>query len=95
METIRRPRRRARYLAASAIIPLCGAAQAESFTTLDGWQVSLDTTLSAGLSLRTSPVDYAFVGKINGGQARTPNADNGTLNFRDNPVTSAPLQITE
>jgi len=95
METIRRPRRRARYLAASAIIPFCGAAQAESFTTLDGWQVSLDTTLSAGLSLRTSPVDYAFVGKINGGQARTPNADNGTLNFRDNPVTSAPLQITE
>lgn len=83
---------RALVAATAAGLPLSG--HAETFTQ-GGWQVSLDTSVSSGLELRTSPVDYRFVGQINGGQARTPNADNGTLNFRNNPVTSAPLRITE
>jgi hypothetical protein len=83
--------------ARAAIAALCaaGPAYAESFTTQDGWQISLDTTVSAALELRTSPVDYRFVGQANGGEARTPNADNGDLNFRSNPVTAAPLRMTE
>lgn len=72
-----------------------GAAQAGTVYGSDGWQVSLDTDVDAGVEFRASPVDYRFVGVANGGQSRTPNADNGTLNFRNNPVTSAPLKITE
>ncbi len=82
-------------LSLCAIIAPGIAAHAESFTTQDGWQISLDSTVSAALELRASPVDYRFVGIANGGQARTPNADNGTLNFRSTPVTAAPLRVTE
>lgn len=71
------------------------AAKAAEIATADGWQVNLDTTLSAGMSLRASPVDEAFVGRANGGTQRTPNADDGTLNFRNSLVTAAPLRITE
>ena len=71
-------RRKYHALYGAALLCLCAAAHAGSFTTQDGWQVSLDTTVSAAIELRTSPVDYAFVGQANGGQTRTPNADNGT-----------------
>ncbi len=91
----RRARGRALCGGAASMLLTAAGAHAESFTTQDGWQVSLDTTVSAAIELRTSPVDYRFVGQANGGLARTPNADNGTLNFRSNPVTSAPLRITD
>jgi hypothetical protein len=87
--------RRLRAWRALALLPFCAAAHAESWVTQDGWQISLDTTVAAGVSLRTSPVDYRFVGIANGGQARTPNADNGDLNFRNTPLTAAPFSIIE
>jgi hypothetical protein len=76
-------------------VVFCGAARAGSFTTQDGWEISLDTTVSSAIELRTSKVDYRFVGIANGGQARTPNADNGTLNFRSTAVTAAPFRVAE
>jgi hypothetical protein len=96
MQTAGKPRRRrARTLGALALLPLCAGAHAESFVTQDGWQVSLDTNVAAGFSLRASPVDYRFVGIANGGTERTPNGDNGDLNFRDTALTSAPFSVTE
>ena len=72
-----------------------GPARGASFTTDDGWQINLDTTLAAGALVRASPRDPRFIGLQNGGYATAPVQDNGTLNFRSGSVASAPLRATE
>ncbi len=63
-------------------------------TTVDGWQVNLDTTLSSSVDMRASPIDRAFVGKANGGQFYDQNNDNGTLNYKDGTPVAATQRIT-
>lgn len=84
-------------MSASALIPLllCDRAAALSFSTSDGWQISLDTTLSAAAQIRTSDRDKRFIGAINGGTSTTPGSDNGSLNFAPGSVVAAPFRITE
>ncbi len=63
-------------------------------TTLGGYEISLDTTLSSGVDLRASDVDERFVGQVNGGRFALPNADNGTLNYRPGAPVAATQRIT-
>jgi hypothetical protein len=72
-----------------------GPASGASFTTDDGWQINLDTTLAAGVTVRASPRDPRFIGLQNGGYAVAPTQDNGTLNFDPGSVAAAPLRATE
>ena len=44
--------------------------------------------------MRTSPIDYGFVGYQNGGTFPTANADNGDLNFKAGDVVEATQRIT-
>jgi hypothetical protein len=90
--------RRSKLLAASFGLGIGAAASpaaAASFTTDDGWQINLDTTLAAGVTVRASPRDPRFIGLQNGGYAVAPTQDNGTLNFAPGSVTAAPLRATE
>jgi hypothetical protein len=63
--------------------------------TVGDYQISLDTTLSSSVAVRTSNIDYAFVGIPNGGTYGTANADNGDLNFKPGSVVGAQQRITE
>jgi hypothetical protein len=58
------------------------------------YQVSLDTTLSSSVGIRTSPIDYSFVGAANGGTFPLANFDNGDLNFKPGDVVEATQRIT-
>jgi hypothetical protein len=73
----------------------CGSAKAASFSTDDGWQINLDSTVAAGVTVRTSPRDPRFIGLQNGGYATAPVQDNGTLNFATGSVAAAPFRATE
>jgi hypothetical protein len=63
-------------------------------TTVGGYEVSLDTTLSSGVDLRTSAIDDRFVGQVNGGKFPLPNVDNGTLNYRPGSPVAATQRVT-
>lgn len=73
---------------------LAGTPAAAYQTTVDGWEVNLDTTLTSGVALRTSDVNDRFVGIANGGQFPLPNADNGTLDYRPGGPVAAQQRIT-
>ncbi len=74
---------------------LAAAGPAEAFdTTIGGWQVNVDTTLSSSVDLRTSPINYNFVGSANGGRFVLANNDNGTLNYRDGSPVAAVQRAT-
>jgi hypothetical protein len=89
-----RIRRRAVLLAGTgACMMMAGGAHAYQ-TTIDGWEVSLDTTLSSSVDIRTSNIDYSFVGKANGGTFALPNSDNGDLNFKPGTPVAALQRIT-
>jgi len=76
-----------------------GAAHAESYKFGDV-DVSVDTTLSAGVSMRTSKRDCEKVSVVNGGCARGDgrvtgiNSDNGNLNFNQWDFTDAIVRAT-
>jgi len=76
-----------------------GAAHAESYKFGDV-DVSVDTTLSAGVSMRTSARDCEKVNKVNGGCTRGDgrltgiNSDNGNLNFNRWDFTDAIVRAT-
>ncbi|HSW14329.1 MAG TPA: DUF1302 domain-containing protein [Solimonas sp.] len=55
---------------------------------------SLDTTLSAGVQVRLQDQDDRLVAIANGGTSRSPNDDDGNLNFDRGDVTSAPIKAT-
>ena len=56
--------------AALAVMASGGTARAFD-TTVGGWQVNVDTTLSSSVDFRTSPINYNFVGVANGGPLRS------------------------
>jgi hypothetical protein len=63
--------------------------------TVGDYQISLDTTLSSSVALRTSNIDEAFIGIPNGGTYGTANADDGDLNFKPGSIVEATQRITE
>ncbi len=91
-----RARRRGGLLAGAALATILiasGTARAVDYTIGD-YQISLDTTLSSSVGVRTSPIDYAFVGYQNGGRFPTANSDNGDLNFKSGDLVEATQRIT-
>lgn len=78
---------------------LGGAAQAESYN-FGKVSVSVDTTLSAGISMRASQRDCENVSAVNGGCTRGDgrvtgiNSDNGNLNFDQWDFTDAIVRAT-
>jgi len=87
--------RRTALMAGAAIAALAGTNTARAFdTTVGGWQVNIDTTLSSSVDVRTSNVDPRFVGIINGGKFVLANADNGTLNYKPGTPVAAVQRIT-
>ena len=89
-------RRRGGLLAGAAlatVLAASGTAHAVDYTVGD-YQISLDTTLSSSVGVRTSPIDEAFVGYQNGGHFPTANADNGDLNFKAGDLVEATQRIT-
>ena len=90
------PASRRRHLVALLGLAACaGCGQAFAFdTTVGGWEVNLDTTLSSSVDLRTSPIDYGHVGIANGGKVGVANFDNGDLNYRDGSPVAAVQRIT-
>ncbi len=87
--------RRRRLLAGAslAVLAVSGAAHAYE-TTVGGYQINIDTTLSSSVDLRLSPIDENFVGVQNGGKFPTANNDNGTLNYRDGSPVAAVQRVT-
>ncbi len=87
--------RRAALLAGAAASVIAAASPACAFdTTVGGWQVNVDTTLSSSVDFRTSPINYNFVGLANGGRFVLANNDNGTLNYRDGSPVAAVQRAT-
>lgn len=75
-----------------------GAAQAEAYKFGDV-NVSVDTTVSAGIGMRTSARDCSHVSLVNGGctsggRATGVNSDNGNLNFDRWDFTDAIARVT-
>jgi hypothetical protein len=75
----------ARIVALSALIAtlcqiLAGSASALEWE-VEGVSIRLDTTLSQGITVRTSDRDPAIIGTANGGTAYSVNHDDGTLNY--------------
>ena len=58
-----------------------GAAQAVDFAA-GGWNGSFDTTVSFGQAWRVEARDPRLIGTADGGSGRSPNIDDGDLNYR-------------
>jgi hypothetical protein len=56
--------------------------------------IRLDTTLSQGISVRTSARDPALIGVANGGTAYSVNHDDGTLNYDDGRIAQNVSRFT-
>jgi Protein of unknown function (DUF1302) len=71
-----------------------GAAQAIDFAA-GGWNGSFDTTISFGQTWREEARDPRLVGTANGGSGRSPNIDDGNLNYPKGRVSSAYKLVAE
>lgn len=71
-----------------------GSAQAFDFR-LGEWQGNWDTTLSYGQLYRVQSPDPNLIGTANGGIGRSPNIDDGNLNFGTGLVSNAAKFVTE
>jgi len=82
-----------RFLLAAA---LCapGSAQAIDFVA-GGWNGSLNTTVSYGQLYRDEKRDLRLIASANGGIGRSPNIDDGNLNYDEGIVSSAFKMVTE
>lgn len=80
-------------LAGVALAFSAGRAGAVEYDVGD-YQISLDTTLSSSVGLRTSDISPEFVGYANGGRFPVANGDNGDLNFKQGDVVEATQRIT-
>jgi hypothetical protein len=60
----------------------------------DDVTVRFDTTLSQGVTVRTSERDSATIGLANGGSAFSVNHDDGTLNFDDGEISQNVSRFT-
>ncbi len=79
-------------LVAAMLAP--GAAQAIDFAA-GGWNGSFDTTVSFGQIWRDEERDPRLIGTANGGSGRSPNIDDGDLNYRKGRVSSAYKAVVE
>ncbi len=70
------------------------AAQAVDFAA-GGWNGSFDTTVSFGQTWREQSRDPRLIGTANGGSGRSPNIDDGNLNYRKGRVSSAYKMVAE
>jgi len=71
-----------------------GAAQAVDFAA-GGWNGSFDTTVSFGQAWRVEARDPRLIGTADGGSGRSPNIDDGDLNYRKGRVSSAYKVVAE
>ena len=55
---------------------------------------TIDSTLSAGVQLRTQDADASNIGITNGGTARSVNEDDGNLGFESGDITSANVKAS-
>jgi Protein of unknown function (DUF1302) len=55
---------------------------------------NFDTTISVGASWRMQGRDPALIGIVNGGTSRSPNEDDGDLNYDKGDLYSTPLKMT-
>ncbi len=79
-------------LVAALLAP--AAAQAVDFAA-GGWNGSFDTTVSFGQTWREQSRDPRIIGTANGGSGRSPNIDDGNLNYRKGRVSSAYKMVAE
>jgi hypothetical protein len=81
---------------ATLIAAICapGAAQAIDFEA-GGWTGSLNTTLSYGQLFRDEKRDPRLIATANGGTGRSPNIDDGNLNWDVDRVSSAWKAVSE
>src|SRR5688572_3290519 len=70
------------------------SAQAVDFAA-GGWNGSFDTTVSFGQIWRDEERDPRLIGTANGGSGRSPNIDDGDLNYRKGRVSSAYKLVAE
>lgn len=77
-------------LIAAACVP--GAARAIDFSG-ESWTGSLNTTVSWGQLYRDEERDPRLIGTANGGTGRSPNIDDGDLNYRDGDLVSNALKL--
>lgn len=71
-----------------------GPAMAFQFKMENGLTGSLDTTVSYGISVRAGSRDNGLIGIANGGTSRSPNEDNGDLNYERNHPFSNLIKAT-
>jgi uncharacterized protein DUF1302 len=78
------------------VAALCasGTAQAVDFAA-GGWNGSFDTTISFGQTWRQEARDPRLIGTADGGSGRSPNIDDGDLNYRKGRVSSAYKVVSE
>ncbi len=79
-------------LVAAMLAP--AAAQAVEFAA-GGWNGSFDTTVSFGQTWREQSRDPRLIATANGGTGRSPNIDDGNLNYRKGRVSSAYKMVAE
>ncbi len=79
--------------AAASILSLPMTAMAIPFQ-LGPIAATIDSTISAGVSLRTEGRDAALIGITNGGTARSVNDDDGNLGFESGDITSANIKAS-
>ena len=71
-----------------------GAAHAIDFAG-GGWDGSFDTTVSFGQTWRSEARDPRLIGTADGGSGRSPNIDDGDLNYTKGRVSSAYKMVAE
>jgi hypothetical protein len=78
------------------VAALCapGSAQAIDFNA-GSWNGSLNTTVSFGQLYRDEQRDARLIGTANGGIGRSPNIDDGNLNYDEGLVSNAFKMVTE
>lgn len=81
---------------ATLLAALCapGTATAVDFTAGE-WTGSLNTTVSFGQLWRNEDRNPELIGTANGGSGRSPNIDDGDLNYRQGRVSSAYKLVSE
>lgn len=84
----------AKRSAVAVALLLAGVAHAEQFKFENGISGSLDSTISAGVSIRTEGPDGRLFGIANGGQSRSVNEDDGDRAFKRNRPFSKLIKVT-
>jgi hypothetical protein len=81
-------------LVTAAALAASGTASAFDFR-LGEWDGNWDTTLSYGQLYRVQSPDLRLIGTANGGVGRSPNIDDGNLNYGTGLVSNAAKFVTE